>query len=229
MNRKLMISGALAAMALAAGGIAVAQGPDGPGHHGMRGPHHGGVVMMADANKDGNLTKAEVTKAVNDRFTAMDVNKDGKLTPEDRQLRRQQRQDAWFASADTDKNGQLSRAEFGAARDARAEGRGGPDGEGRGFGREGRGGFGKFGHGHGFGRGGFGPGRADVNKDGVVTRDEMLAQAMTMFTAADTDKDGTVTAAERQAAHEAMRAKWQERRGDRGPDDMPPPPPPPAK
>ncbi len=50
--------------------------------------------------------------------------------------------------------------------------------------------------------------RADANHDGVVTRAEMIAEADARFTAMDTNKDGKLTADERDAAREAMRAQW---------------------
>lgn len=42
--------------------------------------------------------------------------------------------------------------------------------------------------------------KADANQDGVITRDEMLAAERTRFAALDTDKDGKLSAAERQEA-----------------------------
>lgn len=57
--------------------------------------------------------------------------------------------------------------------------------------------------------------RADGNRDGIVTRAEMVADADARFAAMDTDKDGKVTATERDAAREAMRAQ---RRGGNGGD-----------
>ncbi len=79
-------------------------------------------------------------------------------------------------------------------------------------------------------------GKLDANKDGIVTRDEMMAFAKTrmaaraddQFAAMDTDKNGSISRSEFDA--------WQARRGDRqivrverfgGPDGMMPPPPPP--
>lgn len=56
--------------------------------------------------------------------------------------------------------------------------------------------------------------RADTNRDGAITRAEMLADADARFVAMDTDKDGKVTAAERDAARAAMRA--QRRNGNGG-------------
>jgi len=45
---------------------------------------------------------------------------------------------------------------------------------------------------------------ADTNKDGKVTRDEMLAAATARFQAADTNHDGYLDATERKAMHAAM-------------------------
>lgn len=52
--------------------------------------------------------------------------------------------------------------------------------------------------------------RADANGDGVVTREEVIADADRRFTALDTDRDGTVSGDEMQAARSARRM----RRGD---------------
>ncbi len=79
-------------------------------------------------------------------------------------------------------------------------------------------------------------GKFDTNKDGIVTRDEMMAftkarmaaRADDQFAAMDTDKNGSISRGEFDA--------WQARRADRqivrverfgGPDGMMPPPPPP--
>ncbi len=79
-------------------------------------------------------------------------------------------------------------------------------------------------------------GKLDANKDGIVSRDEMMAfakarmaaRADDQFAAMDTDKNGSISRSEFDA--------WQAQRGDRqivrverfgGPDGMMPPPPPP--
>lgn len=205
--------GSLFVGGLAASHLAFAQ-PGGGGDF-RGGPRGGGLMRMADANKDGNLTKAEVTAAIDARFARLDVNKDGKLTQEDRTLARQQRLDARFALLDADKNGQISKAEFSAGAQARRDkgddaGKPG-DREGRGFGGHRWGGR----HHGGFGRGGMGfggPGRGDADKDGVVTKAEFMARPLAMFDKADANHDGTVTADEMKAAREAMRAAWQARK-----------------
>lgn len=58
--------------------------------------------------------------------------------------------------------------------------------------------------------------RLDANHDGVITRAEMIAEAEARFAAMDTNKDGTVTADEREAARAAMRAQRGGGDGPRG-------------
>ena len=48
---------------------------------------------------------------------------------------------------------------------------------------------------------------ADQNKDGIVTRDEMLASVATRFNAMDANHDGKVTAEEREAYMAQQRAR----------------------
>jgi len=199
--------GSLFVGGLAASHLALAQPGDGPVGR------HGGLVAMADANKDGKVSKAELTAALDARFAKLDANRDGKLTKEDREIGRQARLDQRFAALDSDHNGQISKAEFAAGHQARFDRR---DGEGRG-GREGGHRFGGRGGHHGFGGGmGFhgrgGPG-GEAMKDGVLTRAEFMARPLAMFDKADSNKDGFVTADEMKAARQAMRDAWQARRG----------------
>lgn len=205
--------GSLFVGGLAATHLAYAQ----PGTDGGPGPR-GGLMAMADSNKDGKISKAELTGGLEARFAKMDVDRDGQLTPKDRDLRRQQRLDERFVALDTDKNGQISKAEFTAGHQARADKRdeaGKPD----------RHRWGKGGH-RGPGRGGMmmrgGPGFGNANKDGTATKAEFMAGPLAMFDKADTNKDGFVTADELKAARPQMRGPM----GKRGPGhDAPPPPP----
>lgn len=197
-----MAVGSLFVGGLAASHFALAQ-DGGPDRHGPGGPR-GGMLMMADANKDGTVTKAELTAALEARFAKLDANHDGKIDQADRDILRQQRLDERFAAMDTNKDGQISKAEFMAAHQGR-------DGEHDRMGRGGRG------WGHGPGRG-MGPG--EMNKDGVITKAEFMARPLAMFDKADTNHDGKVTADEMKAARQAMRDSWKDRKG--------PPPPPPA-
>ena len=72
---------------------------------------------------------------------------------------------------------------------------------------------------------------ADADKDGIVTRPELLASVDARFAKGDANKDGKITAEERQAAHKAMRearggegGKGWGRRGMRGGRGMGPGP-----
>jgi hypothetical protein len=213
MIRKFMTTVALGSLfvgGLAASHLAFAQA-DAP----QRRMDRVGPMAMADANKDGNLTRAELTQALTARFAKMDTNGDGKITKEERQAQRAARLDARFASLDADKNGQISKAEFTAGHDKedgkdgdqamRGDRRGGPDG-GRPMGGHHSGKMGMMGGGMG--------GHGDANKDGTLTRDEFLAGPLAMFDKADANKDGTVTAAEQQAVRATMRDGWKARKAD---------------
>lgn len=207
MNRKFLGMagvGALLVGGLAASHLALAQ-PD----HDRPGGRQGEMMAKMDANHDGKISKAELTAALDARFARMDANHDGKLTKEDWALNREARLDERFAAMDADHNGQISKAEFKAAHQ-------GPGPEGRddqGFGRRGHH---RFGGGMMFG--GRGGPMAEAMKDGGVTRAEFMARPLAMFDKADSNKDGVVTADEMKAAREAMRDAWQARRGGEAPD-----------
>ncbi len=48
---------------------------------------------------------------------------------------------------------------------------------------------------------------ADTNNDGIVTKEEFLANSEKMFTNMDADKDGKITKEEMQKHHEAKKAE----------------------
>lgn len=91
-------------------------------------PHKGRAhtgMQQVDANGDGVISKDEAAKfpRFSEKFDQMDSNNDGKLSADERaawrktmmdQMRSQhaERRAECFAKADTDKNGQLSRAEY---------------------------------------------------------------------------------------------------------------------
>jgi len=85
-----------------------------------------------DVNKDSKVTFEEFKSAhderMQQRFSRMDVNGDGAISEEDRQ----QRGARFFDAADTNKDGQLSKEEFTAAKKARKKGKGSRDGKGPG-------------------------------------------------------------------------------------------------
>jgi hypothetical protein len=132
--------------------------------------------------------------------------------------------------ADSNGDGQVSRAEAQAASDTRfakmdANGDGKLDATDRAAMAEKRGGEGKRkggkrgDHRERGGPGGPGGGRggpmldlADTNNDKAISRDEFRTASLTMFTRADANKDGVVTAAEQQAARAKMRERMREGR-----------------
>lgn len=71
------------------------------GRKGMRGARHGrdgGMMMkMADANKDGAVTRAEATAGALKHFEMMDTNKDGTVTPDERKASHTRMRDMWKA------------------------------------------------------------------------------------------------------------------------------------
>lgn len=64
--------------------------------------------------------------------------------------------------------------------------------------------------------------RGDANQDGFLSKDEMAAEHQKrfddMFSKADADKDGKLSPAEMREGRKAMRAKIQERMGQKGAD-----------
>ncbi|UZW54997.1 calcium-binding protein [Sphingobium sp. JS3065] len=203
MIRKFMTTVALGSLfvgGLAASHLAFAQ----DGRSDRAGPRGGGMLMRADANKDGAVTKAELTAALEARFVRLDANKDGKIDQADRDIIRQQRLDERFAALDTDRNGLISKAEFAAGHQGRD---GMHDRMGKSGGMDGRG----WGHGMRGGPGG------EMKKDGAVTKAEFLAHPLARFDKADANHDGKVTADEMKAARQAFRDGWKDRKA-------PPPP-----
>ena len=180
MNHKMIAAG-LGALTLLGAGIAVAQpAAIGPG-------------------RGGEISRADLVQKLDQRFARLDVNKDGNLSPADRSAGVEAR----FKQLDSDGNGALSLAEFTAAGGKRGgafAARGGDGEHGLGRHRGGRGGH----HRGGFGRSG---GAVDVNGDGAVSKAEFQSTALAAFDKADANRDGKLTAAERQAARAARRAQ----------------------
>jgi len=59
-------------------------------HAGLRGGHEGAMFGMADANKDGRVSLAEMQQTALQHFDRADLNHDGKVTPEERRQAWQQ-------------------------------------------------------------------------------------------------------------------------------------------
>ena len=161
-----------------------------------------GVAYAQAQNDRAPTTRAAVQERATSAFARMDANSDGVVNEADRAARAEAR----FDRLDTDGNGSISRAEFAAMHEARGERRAERGGE-RGQHRKGmRRGM----------RGGMMTG-VDTNGDGAISQAELTASMLVRFDAADADRDGTISAAERQAQRQQMRQNRQERRAARTP------------
>jgi Ca2+-binding EF-hand superfamily protein len=181
---KRFILPGLAAVAIVTGAVAYAQTEGGPGHRGHM------MFEMLDANKDGTVTRAEATAAAEKRFAEVDTNKDGVISQAERDAMRARMRDKMFDLMDSDKNGQLSREEFRAAHEKMRAAKGER-------GMQGMQGMHRGGH-HGGMRGG-GMMKADT------TKAQAVARAQAMFDRIDANRDGNITAAERDAARQKMK------------------------
>lgn len=149
---------------------------------GAHGPGRG------DTDGDGRISRAEFLAVAFQRFDAADADRDGILTPGEAQAAREavrvQLRGRVFEHLDADDDGTISRAEF----DAGAERR-----DGRGQGRR------------GWARGRRGWGR-ELEADGV-TRAEVEARASARFERLDANRDGFLSAEDREARRAA---RWGE-------------------
>lgn len=102
-----------------------------PARHGRghdkrgRGPLQ--AMSRLDTDKDGRISRTEATAAegrMASRFDQLDANKDGYVDRADHEIRAKQRKDQWFAAADTDKDGKLTRTEVHAAKSLHGRGDG---------------------------------------------------------------------------------------------------------
>ena len=163
-------------------------------------------------------SRADLKARLEQRFDAADANRDGTVTPEERKAQRVARRDAMrervFARLDTDKNGAISKSEFTAPPPRGPEGAGmrGPGKRGHGL---------RDGHGRGHGRmAGAMPGHGPAaQKNQPITRTAFVDAGLSRFDRVDTDHDGTISPAERDAARKAMRDRL-------APANRPAPPPP---
>ncbi|QKG70729.1 EF-hand domain-containing protein [Erythrobacter mangrovi] len=158
-----------------------------------RSAHGAGMFAKADANGDGELTPDELKAAHEARMERREARH------ADRAENREARMAEHFAMADTDKSGGLSEDELRAMHAARGEHRDGK--RHRGTGHGGHGGSSMMLH------------MADTDGDKAVTRAEFDGAIATHFAKMDTDGNGSVSQAERQAAHKAMRERMREHHG----------------
>lgn len=157
-------------------------------------------------------SRADLQAALEKRFDRLDANHDGMLTRDDRTARMTERREAMrdrlFARLDTNHDGEISKEEFLAARPI-----GGSEQAGRrdhhrprmmaaAMHRQ------RAMHGERF-----------AFADKPVTKADFVAAGLARFDRMDTDHDGTISAAERDAARKALRDRL-------APADKPAPPPP---
>ncbi len=200
--RKTFLTG-LSVIALAAvAGVATAQVPPTVAPYQARG----------EANRQ--MTRAAFVDTRVARLTALDANRDGTVSVEERQAgiqaRRAERADARFAKLDANADGSISRAEFDAGHAARPDR--GPRAE-RAGNREGqRGGPRHATRGPGrSGAEGRGPGR----ERGPVVISDVAAKLGERFDKMDANRDGVISADERRTAMTAHRAERQAQRAER--------------
>lgn len=194
MKKLVLLTGAAL---IATAGVALAQtAPD--------------ATARADRNAD--LTRQQVIERADQRFARLDLNRDGRFTPEEgRQLaeqRRTQRADRMFERLDLNRDGSITREEMGQARAQRAEQRA----ERGGRGHHGR----RFMRGHGP-RSHFAMRSRErmFGEQGFVTAEQMRTRALERFDRMDANRDGTLTAAERRDARQQMREQFRQRRQER--------------
>lgn len=189
MKKTIMMGGAAAlALAAAIAGTAMAQQAtaDRP-------------TVRANADRNGQITRAEFVDARIQRLRAIDANGDGTITTAEqsdaKRARRAERLNGRFDRFDADRNGSISRAEFEARPDRGGRGRsadrmrrGGPRAERMAARREAR---------------------------GPLVISEAEARATQAFTRLDANSDGALTPAERRSARQQMGQVRQERRAER--------------
>ena len=162
----------------------------------------------ARPDRNADVTRQQVIERADQRFARLDVNNDGRATPEEArqagEQRRTQHAGQMFDRLDANNDGSISRAEFDQARQQRAEHRAerGPRAGMRG------------GHGGGAGmRGMHGErGRMLFGEQGFITREQMRERALARFDRLDANRDGTLTAAERQQGRAQFRQQRMEQR-----------------
>ena len=230
--KKLFFAAALAGTMLGGAAFAGQAAPmDQTPPAGAHGGHGRGMMMRADTNGDGMISRAEYMAQAEARFARMEQKGDSehKISHDDFMAKAAAR----FAKLDANGDGQISPDEMKAAMERMHEGggMGGRHGPGAMMpppppGADGPPMGGRHGH-HGAGM----MERLDTNHDGKISRDEMRASVDKHFDKLDTNHDGFIDQAELDAA----RAKMKDRMGkmrmhrDMPPGDTPPPPPPPGQ
>jgi hypothetical protein len=141
-----------------------------------------------------DVTRAEAAARADAMFQRLDLNRDGQVTREEARQAHQQMRAERLAQMTPEQRAQMEqrRAQWQERRGQRAE-----RGEGRRGGGERRG----------------ARGERMFGEQGTITAEQFRARALERFDRMDANRDGVVTAAERQQARAEMRSRWQERRG----------------
>jgi len=150
-----------------------------------------GIALAAGQPHDmgdhptGDMTRAQAMQMANSHFDRMDVNKDGKLDRADREAMHARMASEMFDRTDANHDGMISRDEWnaGAAKMTQMHGQG----------MRGRPTMRHMGM------------MADADGDRAISRDEFQKRALEHFDRVDANHDGTISAAEREQAHAAMR------------------------
>lgn len=162
------------------------------------------VAPRIDRNAD--VTRQQVIERTQQRFARLDLNHDGRFTSEEArqgaEQRRAERAGRAFERLDLNRDGNLTRAEFDQARAQLREQRTDRRTE-RGPRRGMRGMRGMR-------------GQRLFGEQGFVTREQFEQRALARFDRLDADRNGTLTAAERQQARELRQQRRQGRRGRNG-------------
>ena len=251
--RKLFLAVALAGTMLGGAALAGQAAPTAQDAPQRRG---GGMMMRADTNGDGSISRAEFTAQAEARFARMDKNGDGFITADEMSGRGGRGPGGGLMAADSDQDGKISRAEFmvqSTERFAKLD----TNGDGQISGDEMKAMMGRMREGGGMGgrrgasgeaagammppppgteggpmgglhglRGGGRLERLDTNQDGKISRDEMRADADKHFDKLDTNGDGFIDKAEMDAARAKMKARMGKMRMG---GEAPPAPPPPGQ
>jgi Ca2+-binding EF-hand superfamily protein len=163
----------------------------------------GAALAQDRPARDADMSRSAAEQRAAEAFRRMDANCDGKVDAADREARHK----AHFDRIDADGDGSLSYAEFAAMHGKQGGERAGRSGkhDGPRMGMRGM-------------RGGHAMGMRGMTEaeDGTLTQAEFTAAALARFDAADADRNGTLTAAERKAQRDQMRSQWRERRGQQG-------------
>ena len=155
-------------------------------------------------DRNADVTRQQVIERTDARFARLDADNDGRATAEEgrqaHEQRRAERAGRMFERLDANSDGSVSRAEFDQARAQRAERRAER-------GDRGMRGMHRMHRRHGA------RGERLFGEQGFVTREQMRERALARFDRMDANRDGTLTAAERQQAREQVRQQRRERRG----------------